>query len=180
MKMRAERRMGQLLVEMNLREEGVVPETGAQRATLRQLNITRNQSSRWQRAAEVPEEVFNKFIAGANERGIEPSTAALLRLSTWLRNQRKAGQTKVGTGHPFRGSPPPAEGASLVTVQEMMAELRDHWEMCQSVFSDVFDAPGTIDLYPSQKRYLRHLVRECTNLIAAAGDAIKRVCDTSR
>lgn len=67
-KIRAERRAGELLAEMaasGAREDGPGrPEKTSHRATLKALGITRDQSSRWQACAALPEADFEAWLAG--------------------------------------------------------------------------------------------------------------------
>lgn len=80
-RLRAERKVGGLLKEMaeaNERETGGKPKP-SQRATVKRLadlGVSRTQSSRWQRLAEVPDEMFEQALADATRK---PSTISILR-----------------------------------------------------------------------------------------------------
>lgn len=74
-KLRAERRAGELLRGMEKARRHV------NCSSLPQLGITRTQSSRWQRAAVVPEEKFAAYVEQANETGREITTSGLLKLA---------------------------------------------------------------------------------------------------
>lgn len=83
-RVRAERRCGELLAEMDkakgtLKRGDVLPQsrdttTGAPR-TLSDLGITKDQSSKWQRLAAVPE---REFEAAVSQPGIKPTTSHIL------------------------------------------------------------------------------------------------------
>ena len=83
-KLRAERRLGEMLRETPKHEGGRPPETSATMSPvspkLADLGITRKQSSRWQKEAQLPEYEFAAFVARARqaEEG-ELTTAGLLR-----------------------------------------------------------------------------------------------------
>ncbi len=66
-KLRAERRAGELLIQMaasGAREDGPGrPEKTSQAATLKDLGITRDQSARWQAEAGLPEADFESWLA---------------------------------------------------------------------------------------------------------------------
>jgi hypothetical protein len=79
--LQAERRAGVLLID-------VVPHGGNHKkgrdngtATLAELGINSNQSARWRREAAVPEDVFEHYIAEANQKGNEITSAGLLRVA---------------------------------------------------------------------------------------------------
>lgn len=86
-KVRAERRAGQLLAEMpkNQGTKGqlaggntiVPPENDVK--TLADLGISKNESSRWQKLAGVSDEKFEHAVAAAKEVAGEVTTAAMLR-----------------------------------------------------------------------------------------------------
>ena len=95
-RLRAERRAGELLKEMEetgQRSAGADKSAGPGRGkkpvvandrfskppTLPELGITRDQSSKWQKVAAIPEEKFEATIASAREKQEEITTAAILR-----------------------------------------------------------------------------------------------------
>jgi DNA modification methylase len=89
-KLRAERRAGELLAAMD-KHQGGNPNlshnaTGCPPA-LSELGIKRDQSSRWQREASLPKEVFERHIAEVKEQGKELTSAGMLLLAQ--REQRK-------------------------------------------------------------------------------------------
>ncbi len=80
-RIRAERRCGELLAEMEKAKGAAQPGvgraggTGSQRATtLSDLGISKTQASRWQKLAEVPEEEFEATFA----RSEKPSTTGII------------------------------------------------------------------------------------------------------
>lgn len=88
-KVRAERRAGQMLAEMpkakgtqlngkNIGGHIVVPPKNDAK-TLSDLGITKNESSRWQKLASITEEQFEHAVAAAKEVAGEVTTAAMLR-----------------------------------------------------------------------------------------------------
>lgn len=90
-KVRAERRAGQMLAEMpkatgaqlnggNAGGPIVVPPANDTK-TLSDLGITKNESSRWQKLAGVSDESFEHAVAAAKEVAGEVTTAAMLRVA---------------------------------------------------------------------------------------------------
>jgi len=84
-RIRAERRAGELLVDMQTSGERQPKERGrptkvSSPTTLPKLGITRDQSSKWQRLARMIDEAsFDKAVAQAKENDGELTTAGLLR-----------------------------------------------------------------------------------------------------
>jgi hypothetical protein len=72
-RLRAERRMGQLLRDME-KERGR-PAKASRRATLSDLGVSRNQSSRWQKLADMPDEQFDRALSVADQH---PSTSGII------------------------------------------------------------------------------------------------------
>ena len=80
-KVRAERRAGQMLAEMDLKP-GVKPighTIGPITQTLADIGISKNESSRWQKLAAVTDTQFEEAVAAAKEVAGEVTTAAMLR-----------------------------------------------------------------------------------------------------
>ena len=84
-RIRAERRAGELLVDMQTSGERQPKERGrpskvSSPTTLPKLGITRDQSSKWQRLARmIDDATFDKAVAQAKENDGELTTAGLLR-----------------------------------------------------------------------------------------------------
>lgn len=84
-RIRAERRAGELLVDMQTSGERQAKERGrpakvSSPTTLPKLGITRDQSSKWQRLARmIDDATFDKAVAEAKEKDGELTTAGLLR-----------------------------------------------------------------------------------------------------
>jgi len=81
-KLRAERRLGELLAEQDKHLGGNVnrsqPATGwIKPARLQDLGISKSQSSRWQAIAAVPEKVFDRHLAEVREQGRRDGTTEL-------------------------------------------------------------------------------------------------------
>jgi hypothetical protein len=64
---------------------------------LRDLGITKKQSSRWQRLAAIPDDRFSKYVAASNRLGEEITAAGLLRL------HREVGRRDSSADCPHRG-----------------------------------------------------------------------------
>ena len=107
-KLRAERKLGTLLRELELAkaapgnqhtESPARPEGADAPVLLRDLGITKSDSSRSQRIADLPESDFERYITESTDTGREPTTAGVLRLARQNRLQREtASYTPVTEG----------------------------------------------------------------------------------
>lgn len=83
-KLRAERRAGEMLGEMAESGERVGPYDGSKKTSnsvlLDDLRISKIQSSRWQEEASVPEPDFEIWLSG-HEAGVVPTSAGLRKLA---------------------------------------------------------------------------------------------------
>ncbi|MDH3595780.1 MAG: hypothetical protein OEU09_14105 [Rhodospirillales bacterium] len=73
-RLRAERKAGQLLQEMDKNKGAAQPTRSSDTTTLRELGISKDQSSRWQRLAAVPEAEFEAALAAPDK----PSTGGII------------------------------------------------------------------------------------------------------
>src|SRR5690606_17827915 len=84
-KLLAERLAGKIIADMQKHSGGRPaktcdrPSTGFPR--IEDLGITRHQSSKWQRIASVPEDIFFAHIKSFNEASREITTASVLKLA---------------------------------------------------------------------------------------------------
>jgi N6-adenosine-specific RNA methylase IME4 len=80
LKLEAERKAGEILAGMEMHKGG--QGTGSiTRPVLSDMGITKTQSSRWQRAATVPDDAFRKYVESADILDKEITTAGLLKLA---------------------------------------------------------------------------------------------------
>lgn len=91
-KIRAERLMGEELARLKKAKGGqpyqtrstgntVSPVVDDNPPTLKELGVTKKQSSRWQAMAGVPEEDLARHVADVNDRGEELTSAGVMRLA---------------------------------------------------------------------------------------------------
>lgn len=80
-KLRAERKAGELLREMPELKAGRPKKSTHDGSILQRLGIDDHQSSRWQEEAKVNEDVFTQWIGEVKEKGDEVTQAGLLRLA---------------------------------------------------------------------------------------------------
>ncbi|MEM9194320.1 MAG: DNA N-6-adenine-methyltransferase [Myxococcota bacterium] len=74
--LRAERRLGEMCAEITVRGQ---PKEMSTRTTLPELGISRDQSSRWQTLARIPETDFEAHVRTVRENGEKLTTAGAIR-----------------------------------------------------------------------------------------------------
>lgn len=79
LKLRAERKAGQLLSDLRLRGGDRKSSSHDGRLKLSDLGISQSQSKRWQKEAAIPEAAFQQYLRGVTAEGKEVTTAGLLR-----------------------------------------------------------------------------------------------------
>jgi len=135
LKLRAERKAGELLASLKLRGGDRKSNVHRDRLKLHDLGITQNQSKRWQREASVPDEDFEEYVEQANHIGTEISSASLMRIA-----RRRDGITRPdrrGTNNALSEPQATAQLPShhfgrglakrqLKDVLETIAELKGH------------------------------------------------------
>ena len=111
-RLRAERRAGEMLAKMALHGGDRRVADAGERVTLGDLGVSKDQSARWQKLARVTAGDFDAHVAAVKDCGEELTTAGLLRLAKPAR--RKAARAE-----------PVDEDAPDAGVVETLAELVD-------------------------------------------------------
>jgi hypothetical protein len=167
LKLRAERRAGELLRALELRGGDRVSERAGSRPTLAQLDLTKSQSARWQKLAAIPEEVFTKAIAFARAEGVELTTAGLWRMAT--ARTRRSGPPGTPPPHADSSHTPQAglnnDPPDKASGEEIIAELLNHWQLLNNMLGPLRDDGTEEQLHLSQSRHLRHVVHRSIRLL---------------
>jgi hypothetical protein len=151
-KLRAERKAGQLLAGLRLR--GGDRKSNRQRASLKlsDIGISHDQSRRWQRLASVPDDEFNQFLDDANSSKTVITAAALLIL---FRNRKHRSESvQPGPDQP-KGSPPSRYNELLQSAKE----VRNHRDLLAKILRPVYDC-GDSRLHSGESRAVGHLLNE--------------------
>jgi hypothetical protein len=168
-KLRAERQAGKLLAQMMLRGGDRRSKTHNDRLKLDDLGISRNQSTRWQMQARVPENVFREHIKQTCDAGKELTSARLIRLAKqWGRsaainangaNGHKRHSKLNGT---FAAS---AEDRSADPLAEIVSELGNHHQLLDNVLRPVYSGESA-SFAAAERRVLRYLLLEIQQLLS--------------
>jgi len=122
-KLRAERRAGELLAEIE-RDKGeskklrprLIQSFSEYTNAIENAGIARTTAHRWQEIASIPEEKFEQHIAEKKSRGDELTSAGMLRLA---KNTTVTYQNQPGI-HATRGNVPLAGTSHVYTVEKLL------------------------------------------------------------
>jgi len=93
-RLRSERKAGQILMDMGLVGNNQHSQSSGA-TTLKQMNISKDQSSDWQKIGEIPEETFDDWLLGSLQSDSDLSTRGFLR--RW--HIEKHGSKKADNGN---------------------------------------------------------------------------------
>jgi hypothetical protein len=143
------------------------------------LGINKTQSSRWQREARVPDEVFNRYLAWAQDEGKEVTAAGLLRLarewesrSTECPMERRRGNRSKSMIVDSIALPPAEEPAMSMEVRELIGGLYDHHRELTKQLVE-YCGQKRLDWPELAKRhYVGQLLREMDEMFATVSEAL--------
>lgn len=106
-KLRAERRAGEMLVEMDKAPAGRPPKNPLHRArdlppTYDELGIEYTQAHRWQLEANVPQDEFERHVAETKAAGEELTSAGVIRLAKRIIQQTEREETQGNVLTPIK------------------------------------------------------------------------------
>jgi len=193
-KLRAERQAGKLLSQMMLRGGDRRSKIHQERLKLDDLGISRNQSTRWQMQARVPENVFREHIRETCAAGKELTSARLMRLAKhWGESAHSNGineHTRGENGRRTRRSGKSAarsqntEGSSSADpAAEILSELADHHQLLDNILRPIYSGESTT-LLAAERRVVRYLLIETRQLLVRLeklnGNALGCACHSDR
>jgi hypothetical protein len=172
-KLRAERQAGKLLAQLMLRGGDRRSKLRHARLKLDDLGISRNQSTRWQIEAKVPENVFCQYVRETCDAGKEITSANLMRIAKQCgsgansqnghgsngHHQNSHGATDLGR---FRHRLDHARAESFETV---VSELTNHHQILSGVLEPVIKSENGIHLKIAERRILQYLLGEIGQLV---------------
>lgn len=164
-KVRAERRAGQMLAEMPKATgaKGIgpiaVPSCDRNQTTLSDIGITKNESSRWQKLAAVSEEQFEHAVAAAKEIAGEVTTAAMLRATKPAEDTPKESKPKPKLLSEEESALILAENARLQEVAETLAKDAGEAIADNESMAKIFEADDQLAAALQENEKLRAEVR---------------------
>lgn len=130
-KVRAERRAGQMLAEMPKQDGGHAKKITRSHdstefpKTLAEIGISKNESSRWQKLAAVPDDQFEQAVAAAKDVAGEVTTAAMLRIEKASRPATPDKQADPAEAPHTPSAPQQQHGEDMAMHIERLEDSRD-------------------------------------------------------
>jgi hypothetical protein len=180
-RLQAERRAGQLLA--NLVKHGGDRRSNDRSNHIRlvDLGIDHNQSARWQRAASVPKEAFEQYLAQADAHAKEITAQSLLQLIDELAADQA--DTLHRTHEPCKAWSETDEddyslnGDGVTTVGELIDEFKNHHRLLEGILKPVCD--GEI-IGIAEQRMTSRLLREMKDAIVGVERWLREYCQPSK
>jgi len=183
-KLRAERKAGELLADLHLRPGRRHKDKRLHDATiLKDLGVSKIQSYRWQKEAQVPEEVFQRYLAVMREKRKEVTAQGLLRLAQEYAEMpsapaRHKKSDKIGgcrsTNSEILESPLATgddEKCGFGQASELVDELRDHRALLENLLQQFCKHP-TVRSELVQRRTVARLLSEMQEALAKLDDIV--------
>jgi len=181
-KIRAERRAGELLVEMEKHKGAATRshDVTASPPKLDDLGISKMQSSRWQQEARVPEDTFVRHVVETKEAGKEVTTNGILRLAQEERRQERINEMSTaefpkGKYRVIYADPPWKYGSSgVITESDSYGRATRHYpsmsidELCQLPVKEMVEDNAVLFMWVTSP-----LLAECFPVIKAWGFTYK-------
>jgi len=171
-KLRAERQAGKLLSQLMLRGGDRRSKLCHTRTKLDDLGISRNQSTRWQFQAIVPENVFRDYVRETCNAGKELTSANLMRLAKQWRVRDRDGNGKNSELNPRNGHshdnhylPIDGDSSGTGTLHEIAGELTNHFQILSGLLGPVIKSESAVTLKASERRVLQYLTNEISQLL---------------
>jgi hypothetical protein len=171
-KLRAERKAGQLLARLPLRGGDRKSNNRRDCLKLEDLGISQNQSTRWQLQSKVPERAFEEYLQFTRESGREISTTGVLRLARQIATNSLAKPKFVVEARDVKSHPATNSNTDnlqdewdlLGRIGDGLTELSHHRGLLSQLLEPLYSGKE-VDLLPAQRRVLGHILREMQILI---------------
>lgn len=171
LKLRAERRAGQILNE-------ILPHGGNRRSSyhdgnlkLTDLGINSNQSSRWRREAAIPEAVFERYVSASNRLCQDITAQGLLRLGKLMSaRQKRPRASQSHTAHSIKrrarcvvqpGIDPRRETDS---AKQIHSEILNHRHLLEEILRPICNGEES-DFALAEKRLVLRLLSDMKDLL---------------
>jgi hypothetical protein len=172
-KLRAERKAGELLSTLSLRGGDRKSNSHSARLKVRDLGISQAQSTRWQVQSKLPESEFECYLATARESGREITTADIIRLARKITskhpsaihelNDKIVDQAATNVAYTVIASHPTDEEKNVHAI-EILYEIKNHRDLMDNILRPVYSGDAC-ELSKAERRVLGRLLREIAILI---------------
>ena len=168
-RLRSERKLGKFLLDMNLRG-GDRKSKSRCTVTLEDMQISRDESKRWQKLASISDEVFDAFVKSQNDAGREITQAAALRVAKRSNEFVKDGKRDSSiTANLIIGKPKRPNLANSISknrtlppspTSDALSEVMNHFAMINEMCLNPLCEKGSHEIDKSKQRILTRYVRE--------------------
>jgi hypothetical protein len=172
-KLRAERKAGELLSSLSLRGGDRKSNRHCARLKIRDLGISQAQSTRWQVQSKLPESEFERYLATSREFGREITTADIIRLARKTLHKEPASINALGDKSSdedsaaelcqLRAANPDADEKNVHAI-EILYEIKNHRDLMDNILRPVY-CGDTKELSGAERRVLGRLLKEIGILI---------------
>lgn len=169
-KLRAERKAGQLLSRLPLRGGDRKSINHADCMKLEDLGVSQNQSTRWQLQARLPEHEFEEYLRSTRDSEREISTTGIMRLVRQLStNGSDKSRTVIDAANgkvvgSSNGHSRNVFDSPHTRVLDCLDDLGEHRNLLSQVLEPLYTGKEN-DLVPAQRRVLGHILKEMQILI---------------
>lgn len=154
LRLRAERKAGNLLSSLHLRGGNRRSKRHHAALKLEDLGISRDQSRRWQYVASVSNDEFANYLQDMIGKGREITTVGLLRFArkTQTKPRRQSVISEV------------SQDGDLRVPDELLMELANHCRLLADVLRPVYEE-AAIDLRKAERRIVGRLIGDMSEII---------------
>lgn len=169
LRLRAERRIGKFLHGLDLRGGDRKSANRRECLKLDDLEISQNESKRWQRLAAICDQSLNEFVKYTREHQLEISAAGFLRFAKRSTHGPSASQ-KVGPQH-LRAArrQTNGNGAASSHSASVVEDVLGHLKLLQSLFESLCQDTA-IAIKPMHRRTIRRYLNESIALLRELHD----------
>ncbi len=123
---------------------------------LADMDISRDQSKRWQKEASVPDKDFQRYLTGTCDLGQELTAAGLLRLA----NRLMTSPTSSGRSEASHQS----KLAAYSEPKQLVTEMKNHRRLLADVLRPIYGG-GKLTFERGERRVVGQLLREMDDLL---------------
>jgi len=174
-KLRADRKVGKLLADMKLRGGDRRSNFHDASLKLEEFGISYTQSARWQLEASIPEEVFERYLAEAQQARKELTASDLIRLAKVHASLHKTGhrpKKRPITRHFAQGRAPRSTEKSSPFF-EQFSELKNHFSVLSRIIRPLLDDPEVLPRN-FERRFALRLVSEIESLLQEVNELLRQ------
>jgi hypothetical protein len=164
-KLRAERKAGSALADLALRGGDRKSNSHGESLILDDLGVDRNQSSRWQQAAAVPEKDFQRYLEETKAANRELTAAGLARFAGRLPSAKVGGNGKTHAARANRSRNGATDRLEPTgEIAEIARELTNHVVVLRNIL-DPFCVSDATHLSRAERQHIPRVLADVARLL---------------